>query len=584
MMRANLMRAAHLTRSLPRAHPRSPLLLRRFAHAEVPPLGVRAGLVGGAVALATPLFPIIGLNQLAFRWLTLDQRLVLTGGTSMLYFSSMVAAPQFFYYAPLLLPFAAGNGAVASATYVATEIAAGGPRALASWDMLGVPVAGPAIGVATALAAPLAYPVAFALMWPSGGASALGGGAATLWTVAFDPAVYEQIRQLCYNPVMFPCLATTGALSGWLIHLGLRPLIVGVPGVGWPRLAGAVLAAVLAGLAALYSTAGRVEIAHLRDAHPAPPPSASSWLRTATWLRGLPPCYVDGEAELCWVAGLDATTGELVSRRLRPARPANADADDDADGRRCAFDATERTERGCARADDAAALRAKLADGEVAVYASRRAAFFDGLPAVASPLDRGAVGRALEGLPLGEHVLTDAVALLVAGAVDGAVVERGVTACLPLLRDCSLAERLRSNTAFTLHRSWADGGADATSALLALLADLRLRRAQLAELIRLDEGTPAGPYTRPHLEAHLGGAGIDVPRARALLAGGQRPSQRQRGPPGGALASNREDDWRTMGAAGRRERRETAGGAALVLVVGGACVGLLAAAAGGGLG
>jgi hypothetical protein len=115
---------AHLSHSLPRAAPRSALLLRRFTHAhapEVPPIGVRASLVGGAVAFATPLFPIIGFIQLAYRWLTLQQRLVHTGGTSMAYFSLMVAAPQTFYSAapqpnPRARPFMLTGSALLSAS------------------------------------------------------------------------------------------------------------------------------------------------------------------------------------------------------------------------------------------------------------------------------------------------------------------------------------------------------------------------------------------------------------------------------------------------------------------------------------
>ena len=64
---------------------------------------MRAGLVGSATALATPLFPVIGLNQLVFRYLTPQQRLVLAGGSSMAYFSAMVLSPKLFWYAPLLL-------------------------------------------------------------------------------------------------------------------------------------------------------------------------------------------------------------------------------------------------------------------------------------------------------------------------------------------------------------------------------------------------------------------------------------------------------------------------------------------------
>ena len=72
----------------------------------------------------------------------------------MLYFSAMVLFPKAFFFAPLLLPFAVGNGIVAAGAYIAADVAAGGPQALAALKFGPVPVAGLGIGITTALVAP----------------------------------------------------------------------------------------------------------------------------------------------------------------------------------------------------------------------------------------------------------------------------------------------------------------------------------------------------------------------------------------------------------------------------------------------
>ena len=180
-----------LLKRRPRPHPRdlalsSPSLSSTSSAplasgGHVPPLLVRGSLVGATTALMTPLFPIIGFNQLVFRFVSPAGRVAIHGGTSMLYFSAMVLAPDAFFYAPVLLPFAIGNGVMASATYVVAEAVAGGPAALAALKIGPVPVAGPIIGAATALLAPNLYPACFAIVWPN-----LGPGS----SYVFDPAAY----------------------------------------------------------------------------------------------------------------------------------------------------------------------------------------------------------------------------------------------------------------------------------------------------------------------------------------------------------------------------------------------------------
>ena len=77
-------------------------------------------------ALMTPMYPIIGFNQLVFRYLSPPMQAALSSGTGMLYFSAMVLGPHSVYYAPMLLPFAASNAVVSAAVVpvaVATAVA-----------------------------------------------------------------------------------------------------------------------------------------------------------------------------------------------------------------------------------------------------------------------------------------------------------------------------------------------------------------------------------------------------------------------------------------------------------------------------
>ncbi|KAJ1455854.1 hypothetical protein M885DRAFT_190740 [Pelagophyceae sp. CCMP2097] len=176
----------------------------KAAPAHTPPLVVRASLVCGATALATPLFPIIGLNQLCFRYLDVQTRMVLTGGSSLAYFSAAVLAPEAFRYAPLLLPFAVGNGLTAAALYTAADVFAGGPDALAGLRIGPLPAAGALLGAATALIVPWTYPACWA--WCIEGVATMG-----------DADLYRAIHTLCYDraggaAVALPCLFVTGGV------------------------------------------------------------------------------------------------------------------------------------------------------------------------------------------------------------------------------------------------------------------------------------------------------------------------------------------------------------------------------------
>ena len=105
----------------------------------------------------------------------------------MVSYSIMTLTPQAFYYAPILLPFAVGNGVVAGrgrpsedparklsagSLYLVADKIAGGPevspqassllisQALAHYQVkpLSLPLFGPALGATTAMLVPYTYP------------------------------------------------------------------------------------------------------------------------------------------------------------------------------------------------------------------------------------------------------------------------------------------------------------------------------------------------------------------------------------------------------------------------------------------
>eukprot|EP00971_Amphidinium_carterae_P280078 5560017-Amphidinium_carterae.1 len=175
----------------------------------------------------------------------------------MVYFSAMVLAPQVFEYAPLLLPFAIGNGFVAGAYYLLAERFAGGPEKVAAARLFGwLPIAGPMLGVATALTAPLLYPLCMDLVFPCPD-DPFG------WSKSAEAA--EWARWCVSSPYMAPTFAFTGLAAGLVIQLPLEPVVLGVPGVAWQKVAGCVLAALSIGLGFMYSTSLRANAVHLME-------------------------------------------------------------------------------------------------------------------------------------------------------------------------------------------------------------------------------------------------------------------------------------------------------------------------------
>lgn len=249
--------------------------------------------------MMTPLFPVIGLNYLVFRHVPADVRMAWLGGTSMVSYSIMTLVPQAFYYAPILLPFAVGNGMVAGSLYLVADLAAGGPKALAQHHFFfkQVPLFGPVLGATTANLVPYTYPSCWGFVFP--------------WNNEFNDLTLQSIFNVCSHPFVSSCLTFTGLAAGLVIHKMLEPVILGVPGWSWPSLAGSVLAVASFGLIALYSATFRTTVPHLEDAD-LDNPKLKGWL----WASKVN-CLVSPE-ELCWVPGLDHRTGSVCSVQLEP--------------------------------------------------------------------------------------------------------------------------------------------------------------------------------------------------------------------------------------------------------------------------
>lgn len=492
-----------------------------------PPFPVRATLVGATTALATPIFSIIGLNQLLFRFSDPTTNLALTGGSTPLYFSVMVLFPNENYYAPLLLPFAVGNGLVATGVYTAAEVGAGGPAQLVSARFLFIPVAGPLIGFLTAVFAPFVYPLSFAVVFPT----------ADFWEVAATPKIYSQIFDIClgtYGWILFPCLASTGLISGFFIHIVLKHLVLGVPGIAWQKLSGGALGCAVMALGALYSTALRTDQAqHLTEVH-LDRPELNRWL-----FAEKAHCFVNGLEEVFWVPTIDVHTGSVVSESRKPVK---------VEDKWYEFQKGTQT-AGAEKAFQARVLRNMMDDSRVECYTSQRAAFFQGL--IFPKIDKTEVKKAAGELRPGETLVTDLLVLVAVGSVPHGKLEESVSVLLPFLKDSIMSGSLLGSD---FVRSTANE--DDPSALLHTLA---LRAAQLRELVRLECGEVPGPIPARELETALSGVGIDLCRARASVA------ELRWEPCGGDRAA----DWDCIKGLQRRSRVErVAGILALSVLIG----------------
>lgn len=209
-------------------------------------LPVRAGIVGTAVGLATPAFPVIGFVRAVNHFIPYRPlRIAITGGTfALLSFAIRDLLPFLYVHAPLLAPCAMVNAAFAGALYLGLDVALGGPHKLLQVGRLPVPrnwrfwkgrwpAVGLGIGVATALVAPYLYP------------------AVTFWHfgIELDPGMAATFRNL-YNrgvDLLLPVTLVTGAIAGSTLQLVLAPILTGaIPGASASLLGPIVLAVLCA--------------------------------------------------------------------------------------------------------------------------------------------------------------------------------------------------------------------------------------------------------------------------------------------------------------------------------------------------
>lgn len=346
---------------------------------------------------------------------------------------------------------------------------------------------------------------------------------------------------------MIPCLAITGGASGLLIHSLLRPLVVGRVGGDWRKAAGAVLVALAVALGAMYSTAARTHVPHLRELTDLDEAvSKVHSLFGFTFGTKQVDCYIDGEEELLWVPGLDPRTGHVCSRRRRLPGSASSTG---------APQPPQQQRSGLHHASESCLLRAQLQDPRVRCFRSAKHAFFSF--AGEAPISRDTIRKLAEELPQAETPLTDALVAVVAKRAPPSEVELGLAKVLPFLAASPLADRLRRGINPLRKRSWADEAnkvlafdlqarpvnevpgrvqrpsTAASAAMKTLIEELDLRAAELRELLRLRleeqeelESQSTGrkpahfrrPYTASQLQASLAAAGIEVERAISALA------------------------------------------------------------------
>eukprot|EP00656_Telonema_subtile_P016360 TRINITY_DN18632_c0_g1_i1.p1 TRINITY_DN18632_c0_g1~~TRINITY_DN18632_c0_g1_i1.p1 ORF type:complete len:367 (+),score=69.39 TRINITY_DN18632_c0_g1_i1:145-1245(+) len=357
------------------------------------------------------------------------------------------------------------------------------------------------------------------------------------------------VKNLCTNEVMLPCLAITGLTAGALIHTALRPLVVGVKGTPWQKVAGTVSAAVCVGLVGLYSASVRTDIPHLENVQQ----TETSW----SWFHQTAPCYIQGQDELTWVPRIDVHTGKIISQR------------------------GDVTRDGIESAKYAAGLRDRAIALEGPVYLNKTAAYFGGMPWTDFVnLERTNQQRlqpdqicSLEyELSVGESILTDCVVSLAAEIAPSETLAEGLTVLMPWLVNSSLGARLYKQKKYMSSKlNWAE--TEPEQGLTLLKADLAVRKAQLREIMRMEQGAIPGVGSAEKLESELTEAGVVVGAAKSRM--------RELGWTG--AGSVRELDLVLIQGAVYEERVRNlkvyaSAGAVLAAVVGlGACVGMLPA-------
>lgn len=253
---------------------------------SIPPLPIRAALVGSGVCLATPLFPVIGFVQLVYRIApsTATRLTLLGGGAGILSFAAHTLVPNMYYYAPLLFPFALSNAVCSAGTYFVLDALWGRDvRSLASLRVLHMPVMGAVVGGLTGALAPMLY-------WP-------------VCSSFYDLQVAisaEGMTNFFYNYYILPFSVTTGLIAGCMLHNVLALCILGIRGQSWIISAGPILAGSLGAAVMLYSMS-RFDVPILQPSQECIDSKES--------------CYVDTES-LWWIIRIDAKTGKAYSAQV----------------------------------------------------------------------------------------------------------------------------------------------------------------------------------------------------------------------------------------------------------------------------
>jgi len=274
-------------------------------------------------------------------------------------------------------------------------------------------------------------------------------------------------------------------------------MVLGMPTLPWWQLAGIVLAALVAGLGALYSTSVRTCVPHLQDVDIGSLPDG--WFL----FPARAPCFIEGEQELLWVPGLDLQTGDVVSQRRRLKVTADGSYEFPSDGKQ---------ERGAKQSARSRELAKKIQHRKVKCYASQRDAFFDGF--LGNPIQGESISRLVDSLPIGEALVTDILVMIVSSRVQQNKLEQSLHQLIPLLKDSALALRLQGfANSFMTAGCWADS----IQSPKALIEGLAVNAAQLKELCRLEAGDSPGPFSAQELRDALTASGIDLTRARESL-------------------------------------------------------------------
>lgn len=204
-----------------------------------PPLAVRVALVSTSTAICTPVFPAIGFVNAALRIMMPDpqlrQKISASAGT-ILNVAFWYILPFSYDVAPILLPFAIGNGIVAGTAYGCLDILSGGPQSKILKNPL---ITGGGIGAFTGVVAPtLVYGQVYSAMYGIEGIS-------------------EIVRQgLGLVPFALQISGATGFVAGMALYPILHYPMFGVKNVHWVNFSGVILLASGVTLYHIYSSDG----------------------------------------------------------------------------------------------------------------------------------------------------------------------------------------------------------------------------------------------------------------------------------------------------------------------------------------